>query len=209
MVAMNIHRHAALHAFTDVRHYHLEYHGLGHDIADMEVRVHYTAPGPNRLTILSESGSDMLRHHVLNPLVRTEQEEADIESTEGSVFVPENYSFTMVDSPHPGGQPDYVLAIQPLRDAHRFLFRGKIWIDPVDFGLVRAEGTSVHSPSWWVSRFQFNYHGQKIGDFWLPQSNDCVSHLRLFGHATLDITYQHFEITSSGPVSFLAEETPR
>ena len=205
---MDLKRHAALHAFTDVQHYHLEYYGLGHDIADMEVRVDYIAPGAKRLTIISESGSGMLLHHVLNPLLRTEQDEAEIEDTAGSVFVPENYSFTMVDSPHPGGQPDYVLAIKPIRDAHRFLFRGKIWIDPIDFGLVRAEGTSVHSPSWLVSKFQFKYQGQKIGDFWLPQSNDCVSHLRLFGHATLVISYQHFKITSAGPLSFLAGSTP-
>ena len=209
MVAMNVGRHAALHSFTALRHYHLEYQGLGTDIADMEVRVDYTAPGPKRLTIVSESGSGMLLHHVLGPLIRTEEKEAEIESTEGSVFVPNNYSFTMVDYPHPGGQPDYVLAIKPRRDAHRFLFRGTIWIDPDDFGLVRAEGTSVHAPSWLVSKFEFSYHGQKIGDFWMPQSNDCVSHLRLFGHATLDVTYKDFEITPPHPVSFLAGETPQ
>lgn len=210
MVDMNLRRRGALHAYTAVRHYHLEYHGLGRETAEMDVRVSYDAPGPKRLTVISESGSGMLRHHVLDPLLKVEQDEAQIESSRGSVFVPDNYCFTLVDYPHTGGHPDYVLAVTPRKDAqHRFVFRGKIWLDPGDFGLVRAEGQSVHSPSWWVTHFNFTYQGQNIAGFWMPSSDESVAHLRLVGHAVLDIRYTGFNLIDFSPVQFLAQKAPQ
>lgn len=208
MVAMNAERTADLRAYTAVYSYHLEYHGLGSDIADMRVKVAYQKPGPKRFTIVSESGSGMLRHHVLEPLLRRERQEAQFENRDGSALVPENYDFTVVDFPRAGLQPSYVLAVTPRADSQRFLFRGKIWVNPVDFGLERVEGESVKSPSWWVDQFDFHYDSRKVGDFWLPASNHCVSHIRLFGHAVLDITYRDFKLTSTQPVSFLAAAGP-
>jgi hypothetical protein len=204
MVAMNSERTAALQAYTFIERYHLDYHGLGHDTADMEVRVSFQNPGPKQFTIVSESGSGILRHHVLDPLVKREQLEAEIESQEGSALVPANYAFELVAYPRPGAQPDYILAVTPRRREDRFLFRGKIWLNPVDFGLVRAQGESGHSPSWWVTRYRFTYRSQRVGDFWMPASNACVAHIRLFGHATLDISYQDFNLTSVLPLSMRA-----
>jgi hypothetical protein len=210
MVSLTARRHQALRSYTAMRHYHLDYHGLGREVADMDVRVRYDAPGPKQLTVISESGSGMLRDHVLDPLIKREKEEAEIESQTGSVFVPENYAFTLVDYPHPGGQPDYVLAVQPRKNAqHRFLFKGKIWLDPNDFGMIRAEGRSVHSPSFWISHFDFVYRGQRLDGFWLPATNRTVAHLRLFGHAVLDITYTDFNLISFHALDFVAQGAPQ
>ena len=204
MVAMNAARTAALQAYSSIRDYHLVYHGLGHASADMKVKVTYRNPGPKTFTVLSESGSGMLRHHVLDPLLKTERNEAEIEAREGSAIAPQYYRFKLVSTPH-GDQTDYILALTPIKKhAGRFVFRGKIWVNPVDFGIEQAEGASVTSLSWWVSHFSFSYRSRKVGDFWLPAANRCVSHVRLFGPAVLNITYGDFELTSIRPVSFVS-----
>lgn len=199
MVAMNAVRTQALHAYTATRRYHVVYDGLEHESADMQVYVAYQQPGPKRFTVVSETGSGMLRHHVLEPLLRAERNEASIDSSAGSAIAPENYSFEMLDFPHSGAQDDYVLTATP-RATPRFLFHGTIWVNPADSGIERVDGQLLHSPSWWITRTDFSYRSQKIGDFWLPASNHCVSHIRFFGHAVLDITYQDFELTSISSV---------
>lgn len=201
MSAMDEARHSALQAYDAVRHYHLEYHGLGHKTADMDVSIHYNEPAPKQFRILRESGSGLLRHHVLEPLVREESEEATIQNREGSALVPENYDFTLLDYPRPDGPQDYVLGVKPrIKDARRFLFRGKIWVNASDFGLEKAEGQSVRSPSWWVTRFDFRYQSRKIGPFWMPLSSHARSSIRLFGHAELEITDNKIELTAYSPV---------
>lgn len=210
MVAMNLERNAALQAYTEVTHYHVTYHGFGTETAEMTVKVTYQDGGPKQFTEVSASGSGMLRQHVLEPLLKAQRHEAAVEDRDGGALVPENYDFELVDSPQPGTQNCYVLAVKPVRDAKRFLFRGKIWVNPKDFGIERAEGDSVSSPSFWVSRFHFQVHSRKIGDFWVPASSRSTSHVRVFGHAVLDMTFSDFQVTAARPVNFLAAEgSPR
>ncbi len=201
MVEMNAARTSSLRAYTAIRRYHVVYDGLAHDTADMTVRMDYAAPGPKVLTLESQSGSTMLRHHVLDPLLKMERKEALIESREGSAIVPANYEFALIaDVPQPDSDGNYVIEVKPRR-ADRFLFRGRIWVNAQDFAITRVEGEPTHSPSWWVTDSAFQYRSQHIGDFWLPASNECSSHTRFFGHAQLSITYDHYQFTSVLPVS--------
>ncbi len=200
MVAMNAARTRALHAFSAWRSYHVQYDGIGDASAAMTVRVEFHQPGPKIFTIVSESGSAMLRHHVLEPLVKAEIRDAVITSNQGSAIVPANYEFHLLATPadNPGG--GYVLEATPHADRNRFLFRGTIWLSANDFGIKRIKGKLPRSPSFWVKSATFDYHSQKVGDFWLPASNQTLAHLRFFGHATLDICFHDFVLTSISPV---------
>ncbi|MGH9392857.1 MAG: hypothetical protein ACRD1E_01710, partial [Terriglobales bacterium] len=93
----------------------------------------------------------------------------------------------------------YQLRADPHR-GDRFLFHGTLWITPDDFGLEKAVISPVDDHSWWITHTECTYLSQKIGDFWLPASNHCVSKVRFFGHAVLDITYSDFRLTSASPL---------
>lgn len=200
MVAMNAARTRALHAYSDLRSYYVRYDGLGDASAAMTVRVEFHQPGPKTFTIVSESGSAMLRHHVLEPLVKTESRDAVITSNDGSAIVPANYEFHLLSTPAENPDGDYVLDATPRSDRKRFLFRGAIWLSANDFGIKRIKGKLPHSPSFWIKSATFDYRSQKIGDFWLPASNQTLAHIRFFGHATLDICFHDFVLTSISPV---------
>jgi hypothetical protein len=201
MVAMNAARTQALHAYSATRVYHIEYSGLGRHTADMTVRMNYQEPGPKRFTITSEAGSGMLRHHVLEPLVRAEQHDAEMTREHGLAIVPANYHFELLQQPAGEQQRDYILQATPLSDkSRRFLFHGKLWINPDDYGIERIEGELPEVPSFWVTRAEFDYRNQKIGDFWLPQESHTIAHLRWFGRAVLTIRYGGFQFASISPV---------
>lgn len=200
MVAMNAARRRALHAYTSVRDYTVSYAGWGHQRAAMTVRMDFRQPGPKQLTVISESGSGLLRRHVLKPLLEAERSEALASSRDGSAIVPANYRFQLLSTPDRNAGGDYILQAVPRASAARFLFRGRIWIHPGDFGIERIRGTVPQVHSFWVTRARFDYRGQKLGDFWLPASNLTRAHIRFFGHAILLIRYHDFEFRSRSAV---------
>ena len=44
----------------------------------------------------------------------------------------------------------------------------------------------------------FKRRHQKIGDFWLPESNESETKVRVFGTAVLSIEYRDYQITQAG-----------
>jgi hypothetical protein len=81
---------------------------------------------------------------------------------------------------------------------NKFLFRGRIWVDAKDFAIIRVEGEPAVNPSWRTEKTDFQRHYRKIGDFWLPESNESKTKVRVFGTAVLTIDYRDYQITRVG-----------
>ena len=65
-----------------------------------------------------------------------------------------------------------------------------------DFAITRVEGEPAVNPSWWTQNdFELT---MKIGDFWLPESNESETNVRVFGTAIPTIEYRDYQITQSG-----------
>src|SRR5271166_1098526 len=199
VVAMNELRAKTLESYSSLRSYHLECHCLSHKKADMVVRADYLAPNKKVFTIVSESGSGAVRHKVFRKLLEAEQESMREENQQRSAVSPENYTFQLSDYQKNGTDEFYVLAAQP-RSKNKFLFRGSIWVDAKDFAITRVEGEPAVNPSWWTLRTDFKRSYQKVADFWLPESNESETKVRIFGTAVLTINYQEYQITHAPDV---------
>jgi len=194
VVTMNEVRAKALESYSSLRTYHLECHCLSHKKADMVVRADYQSPNTKVFTIISESGSGTVRNKVFKKLLEAEQESMQAENQQRSVITPENYTFQVADYQKTDTDEFYVLDAQP-RSKNKFLFRGRIWVNTKDFAITRVEGQPAVNPSWWTLKTDFKRGYQKIGDFWLPESNESETKVRIFGTAVLTITYGQYEIT--------------
>ena len=194
---MNEVRAKALESYSSVRSYHLECHCLSHKKADMVVRINYQAPNKKEFTIVSESGSGTVRDRVFKKLLEAEQESMRDENQQRSAITPENYTFQVFDYEKTDTDEFYVLDAQP-RSKNKFLFRGHIWVNAKDFAITRAEGEPAVNPSWWTLKTDFKRRYQKIGDFWLPESNESETKVRVFGTAVLGIEYRDYQITQAG-----------
>ena len=118
------------------------------------------------------------------------------ENQERTAITPENYSFQLTDYQKIDGNEFYVLEARPL-NKNKFLFRGRIWIDAKDFAIAHVEGEPAVNPSWWTVKTDFKRRYQKIGDFWLPESNESETKVRIFGTAVLTIKYAEYQITQT------------
>jgi len=193
VVGMNELRGKALESYSSLRSYHLECHCLSHKNADMVVRAEYEAPDKKVFTIVSESGSGTVRDRVFKKLLEAEQESMREENQQRSAITPENYVFQLSDYQKSDAAEFYVLEAQP-RNKSKFLFRGRIWVDAKDFAITRVEGEPAVNPSWWTLKTDFKRSYVKTGDFWLPESNESSTKVRVFGTAVLTINYGEYEI---------------
>lgn len=207
VVQMNEQRATALETYSSIRSYHLECHCLSHKKADMVVRVDYQAPNQKVFTILSESGSGTVRSRVFKKLLKAEQESMSEENQQRSAITPENYTFQLTNFQNIDGNESYVLEAQPLTK-NKFLFRGRIWVDAKDFAITRVEGEPALNPSWWTVKTDFKRNYQKISSFWLPEANESVTKVRIFGSAVLTIKYGEYQITRAHKLdpAFAVEE---
>jgi hypothetical protein len=80
---------------------------------------------------------------------------------------------------------------------NKFLFRGHIWVNAKDFAITRVEAEPSVNPSWWAVKTDFKRSYKKIGDFWLPKSNESETKVRVFGTAVLSIEYRDYRITQA------------
>jgi hypothetical protein len=209
VVQMNEQRANALETYTSIRSYHLECHCLSHKTADMVVRAEYDAPNKKIFTIVSESGSGTVRSRVFKNLLEAEQESMREENQERSAITPQNYTFQLIDYQTIDGNEFYVLEAHPLTK-NKFLFRGRLWIDAKTFAITRVEGEPAVNPSWWTEKTDFKRSYQKIGDFWLPESNESETKVRIFGTAVLTIKYGEYRITEAhnSNTAFGVQEEP-
>jgi hypothetical protein len=197
VVEMNEVRAKALESYSSVRSYHLECHCVSHKKADMVVRTDYHAPDKKEFTIVSQSGSGTVRERVFKKLLEAEQESMRADNQQRSAITPENYTFQLSDYAKTDTEEFYLLDVQP-RSKNKFLFRGHIWVNAKDFAITRVEGEPAVNPSWWTVRTDFKRSYQKIGDFWLPESNHSETKVRVVGTAILSIEYRDYQITQAG-----------
>ena len=194
---MNRTRDKQMVSYSSLRTYHLDCRCLSHKTADMTLRVDYEAPDKKRFTILSESGSRAIRDRVFAKLLDAEQESMRDDNQRRSAITSENYSFRLADYEKNDADEVYVLDAQP-RSRNKFLFRGLIWVDAKDFAITRVEGQPAINPSWWTEKTEFTRRYQRVGQFWLPESNESTTKVRVFGTASLAIEYLDYQITQSG-----------
>ena len=196
VVQMNEQQANALATYTSIRTYHLECHCLSHKAADMVVRAGYEAPNKKIFTIVSESGSGTVRSRVFKKLLEAEQESMREENQERTAITPQNYTFQLSDYQKIDGNEFYVLDARPLTK-NKFLFRGRIWVDAKAFAIAQIQGEPAVNPSWWTVKTDFKRSYQEIGSYWLPESNESETKVRIFGTAVLTIKYSDYQITEA------------
>jgi outer membrane lipoprotein-sorting protein len=199
VVQMNEARANAIETYSSLRSYHLECHCISHKKADMLVRADYEAPNKKVFTIVSESGSGTVRNRVFKKLLEAEQESMRDENQRRSAVTQENYTFQLSDYQKTDTDEFYVLEAKP-RTKNKFLIRGRIWVDAKDFAITRVEGEPAVNPSWWTLKTDFKRRYKKIGDLWLPESNESETKVRIFGTAVLNIHYQDYQISGGSGV---------
>jgi hypothetical protein len=166
--------------------------------AEMLVRWTRQPNGVKQYEIVSEQGDGGVRSHVFHKLLEAEVEASQMAAQERSQITPENYNFRLCGDEVIHGRDAYVLELTPRTDA-KYLTRGRIWVDAVDFAVIHMEGAPARSVSFWTKSVNFVQTFEKTGGFWLVASNRSVTDARMFGAADLTIEYLTYSFDMLAP----------
>jgi hypothetical protein len=197
LMSRNAERAEKLRHADAIRHYSLDYDGFPALSAHMQVKALYSASGTKKFTVISESGSVLLRKHVLHRLLESEEEaSSDDANREAVALSTANYRFSLLGCDSGGNRPLYVMGVEPLHD-NKFLYRGTIWIDSQDFAVTRIEAEPARNPSYWTLHSQIRHWYQKIGEFYLPVLNRTTTEIRFGGKSVLTIEYLDYKLSEA------------
>jgi hypothetical protein len=183
-------------SYTVTEHYAV-YRGNDetHPAAEMTVRTDYRKETGKNYTILSESGSGLIRTHVLRTLLDNEKTINISGIREHSWFTSANYEMQL----KPGGvqrqdgRDCLALAINPRRKATNMI-AGTLWIDAKDGSIVRIEGTATQSPSIFTGPAQVMRQYVDMNGFAMATQARAVSDSFLLGRTVITIDYRDYQI---------------
>jgi hypothetical protein len=175
-----------------------------YQVADLKGKVHaeeigqmeFHAPDQKNFVATSETGSGLIRRMALNPLISSEIEAAAGKVHHDSAISPANYSLELLGEQQLGAHRCFVAKAVPKRK-EKYLFVGKVWIDADDYGIVRIEGHPAKKLSFWIERADFVRQYQKIDGFWLPEKDQTLVQVRLYGKKVLTIEHQNYVLNAS------------
>jgi len=159
-------------------------------------RMEFRAPDKKTFVVTSENGSGLIRHLALNPLIASEIETAAGKEHHDSAIAPDNYTLALLGEQQVGPYHCFVMEAVPKRK-DKYLFEGKLWIDVEDYAVVRIEGQPAKKLSFWIERADFVRQYQKIGGFWLPQRDETLVQVRLYGKKVLTIDHQDYVVNGA------------
>ena len=198
MLRHNQARAEGLRHYQSIRHYAVEYKGYAAKIgAKLVVEADYDAVSGKSFRILSQSGNGLLIDKVLKRLLETEKDASQDKSS--TALTPANYKFTLAGTENLDSRPAYVLNVEPLVDS-KYLYRGKIWVDAVDFAVARIQAEPAKNPSFWISSTAINHQYIRTDGFWLPAQNRSETKVRVGGTAVLTIDYGTYQVTPETPL---------
>jgi hypothetical protein len=161
--------------------------------AEVAVREIFVPPDSKKLNIISETGSPLIRHRVIDKLIEAELDAVRSENRDQTRITPENYTFRLTGTEQVDGQSCFVLEVTP-KIAKKYLMRGQIWVDTSDFAIVRMEGSPAKNPSIWTRDVHFVRRYEKHGPFWLPAFLESESRILMAGVSSLKIEYSNYQI---------------
>jgi hypothetical protein len=194
LAAHNERRRSALHDYSVLRTYQvIDLKGKVH--AEEVGRMEFLAPDKKTFTVNSEAGSGLVRHMALNPLIKSEIETAAGKEHHDSSISADNYSLDLLGEQQVGPYRCFVAEVLPKRK-DKYLFEGKLWIDVDDYSVVRIEGHPAKKLSFWIERADFVRQYQKIEGFWLPQKDQTLVQVRLYGKKVLTIDHGDYVVNA-------------
>jgi len=184
-------------------------------VVDLKGKVHaeevgqmeFRAPDQKSFVVRSEEGSGVIRQMALKPLISSEIETAAGKQHHDSAISPANYSLDLLGEQQVGPYHCFVAQAVPKRK-DKYLFEGKLWIDVDDYAVVRIEGHPAKKLSFWIERADFVRQYQKIDGFWLPERDQTLVQVRLYGKKLLTIDHQDYVVNADqnkGPVTVAQE----
>lgn len=189
-------RHETILGYTVREHYSV-FRGAdqAHPAAEMTVETTYRKGAGKSYSIVSQSGSTIIRRFGLLPLLDQEKAINAPGTVEKSWFTSANYDMNL----KPGmtrvidGRNCIAVSMSPKRKAPNMI-EGTLWVDAGDDSLVEMDGVASKAPSMFAGRTQMMRQYRNMNGFAMATNARAESDSGWLGKTVVTIEYQDYKI---------------
>ena len=163
---------------------------------EYELERHYVAPRTLEFKAVRFSGDTFVKTNVINHLLQSEVDHVQKDDLSLTALTPANYKFSYKGSSDVDGHVVHVFQVKP-RKKRAGLFKGRVYLDAYNASLVRAEGSVVKSPSFFVKNVEFVQDYSDISGFTFPTHVHSEARARIVGRAVVDIYQRNYQPVAS------------
>ena len=145
------------------------------------------------------------RPNVIARLLQSEVDHLQKDDLSMTALSPANYKFSYKGASDVDGRAVHVFQVKP-RKKRAGLFKGRIFLDAFNGNMVRAEGSVVKSPSFFVKKVEFVQDYADVDGFTLPTHVHSEAIARIVGRTVVDIYQRNYQPVAS-PVQ-ASQQTP-
>jgi len=162
--------------------------------ASLDAWTSLAPDGSFSFEIIQESGSDLIRGHVLRAALIEEQRSRRANELDAASLTPANYLLRV--GPSTG---DLIrIELIPKRST-RMLIVGSALVTRDDADLVQVEGTLAKRPSFWTKRVEVTRRYARVAGVRVPIEMRSTADVMLVGASTFSMTY-HYVMINERPV---------
>jgi len=166
--------------------------------AVMRVRI-VSEPGiGKRYEILGMENAEGLQKKIFEKILQGEVEASRKRSHEADTRLSsENYEFNPLGSGSIDGRPCTLVALKPKRKS-KYLIEGKACIDTNENAVLRVEGKTARSVSFWIGSPRIVQSFRKVDGVWVSCMNRSTSDVRFLGSTQLTVDFVDYDIVRRG-----------
>jgi outer membrane lipoprotein-sorting protein len=182
--------------YTVTEHYAVyRNHDEVHPVAEMTVKTNYSKATGKAYTILSQSGSQIIRNLVLGAILDNEKNINLPANREASWITSANYEMKLKPGPAEqfDGRDCLALTLTPRRKSP-YLINGTLWVDANDGSIVQIQGTASRSSSVFTGPTQMMRHYANLSGFAQATHARATSDSFLFGQTIVTIDYLNYQV---------------
>ena len=172
-----------------------------HPSAEMLVKTTYRKQSGKSFDIVSQSGSSIWRNEVLGTLLDNEKRMSQPGNVETALIDSVNYEMKLDANARErlNGRDCLVLDITPRRSS-QYLFKGKLWVDAQDFGIVQLKGTASKSAFFLASAAEVTRQYDEMSALPMATHVEAISGSALLGQTVVKVDYTNYQLDlSAGP----------
>ncbi|HVO82418.1 MAG TPA: hypothetical protein VMT28_16935 [Terriglobales bacterium] len=168
---------------------------------EFELQRHYAAPRTLQFKAVRFTGDHFVKSNVITRLLQSEVDHVQKDDASLTALTSDNYKFSFKGTSEIQGRVVHIYQVKP-RKKRAGLFKGRVYLDAHTGSLVRAEGSLVKSPSFFIRKIEFEQDYADIGGFTFPVHIHSQASARIVGRAVVDIYQSNYQ-----PVTNVTEST--
>lgn len=164
---------------------------------EFELQRRFEAPHTLQFTPLHFTGDGFVKTNVITRLLQSEVDHVQKDDPARTAISRANYKFSYKGVSWNGERLVHIFQVKPHKK-RLGLFKGRVYLDARNGTLLRAEGSVVKSPSFFVKHIEFLQEYAEVLSFTLPVHVHSEAKARIVGKTIVDITHRDYRPVPAG-----------